>query len=192
VAQYNGGGVYNDGQLQLNSNSGINQNLSMENGGGLWNSGTVTLNNSTVSGNALSHSAAMGGGIYNSASLSLTNAIISGNTGGYGGGIYNASAGQVTGTNSQFQNNTATYEGGAVFNRGQFQLQGRYLGHNVAGDAGGAVWNSGTLQLTDSTISGNPSRRATPEAAPSIIQAVSISPIVRFSTTPRSGRRRLQ
>jgi hypothetical protein len=113
-------------------------------GGGILNNGTLTLNNSTVSSN---YAAIAGDGIYNATggTLTVTNSTLSGNpTGKFaavackngfpcpigGGGIYNA--GTVIVTNSTLSFNSATGDGGGIYNDSE-----------------------ATLSLTDSTLFGN-------------------------------------
>ena len=88
------------------------------NGSDIYNVGTVTvMNNSTVAGSPAASTS--GDGIYNSGTLMVTNSTISGYPGSTGatngGGIFNASGGTVTVTNSMFFNNHAGF-GGGIFN----------------------------------------------------------------------------
>ncbi|NDH07976.1 hypothetical protein EBX93_19025, partial [bacterium] len=105
------------------------------NGGGLsiYNA-TVTISNSTISGNITSFTNAnsnpnsitninsyfsnYGGAIFNNSgtnnNLNITNSTISGNSSGFGGGIYNL--GTVTVINSTISGNSATTNGGGIFN----------------------------------------------------------------------------
>lgn len=113
------------------------------NGGGILNTGgTLTVASCVISNNQTQDS---GGGIANvgaSASTTLQSSIVSGNSmtsaGAFvgGGGIYNASGGQVTVTNGSIAGNTA----------------------NGLNSAGGGIYNinSGTqMTLTNTTVSGN-------------------------------------
>jgi predicted outer membrane repeat protein len=102
---------------------------------------TVTIVNSTISGNHATY----GGGIYNSGGhlilgvgchLTITNCSIFGNTAtDQGGGIYNL--GDLTVTNSTISDNSASY-GGAIENA--FTL---------------AIVSEGRLGIRNSTVSNN-------------------------------------
>jgi hypothetical protein len=82
-------------------------------------------------------------------------------TGNEGGGIYNASGGQVAiQGGSTLSNNSAFSFGGAIANAsgGQVTLQGSTLSGNSATwilGGGGAILNAGTLSINGSTVSGN-------------------------------------
>ena len=89
-----GGGIYNQGSLNI-SNTTIASNLAFTQGGGILNNGgSLSVSNSTITGNTSN----LGGGINNSGILTVTNSTISGNSsggsggggGGGGGGIYNS------------------------------------------------------------------------------------------------------
>ena len=131
-------------------------------GGGVANSGALTLTNSTISGNYASGS---GGGLSNSdgGTLTLINSIVSGNSAGLGcGGISNG--GRLTLINSTISTNNTATDGGGLCN-GTYGVavvinSAIISNTTVVFGRGGGIFNSGgTLTLTNSTISGNSSRK---------------------------------
>ncbi len=81
-----------------------------------------------------------GGGIYNMGTLTLTNCKVSGNTASFnGGGLYNAQVGGIYGTATLIN---CTISGNTVLKAGHYGV-------------GGGVDNYGTLTLTNCTVSGN-------------------------------------
>jgi predicted outer membrane repeat protein len=73
-----------------------------------------------------------------------------------GGGVYIASAANVTFANSTFLNNEAAGWGGAVFNYGTLTLIDSTLSSNAAHFlGGGGLFNFGTATLLNTTLSGN-------------------------------------
>jgi hypothetical protein len=89
LADYAGGGIFNDfGTLTL-SDSLVTNNVALNVGGGIFNNqGVVTITDSSVTDNEASF---QGGGIYNNrGSVTLTDSLVTGNRAGYnGGGIFN-------------------------------------------------------------------------------------------------------
>jgi CSLREA domain-containing protein len=82
-----GGGILNEGTLQLNQST-LSENESETRAGGLYNQGTATVKNSTISNNTTLGGG--GGGIFNEydETLTLVNSTVSGNiASGNGGGI---------------------------------------------------------------------------------------------------------
>ena len=78
-----GGGLCNDGTLELTSCTIARNNVVNTTGGGINNQGTATLTNCTISGN----SAGGGGGMYITNTTTLINCTVSGNSGQLGGGL---------------------------------------------------------------------------------------------------------
>jgi len=71
-----------------------------------------------------------------------------------GGAIFNG--GTLTSTNDTFNNNTADYLGGAIFNDdGTLTVTNDTFNNNSAIDYGGAIYNSGNLVITNSTFNSN-------------------------------------
>ncbi|MGB0385241.1 MAG: choice-of-anchor Q domain-containing protein [Ardenticatenaceae bacterium] len=79
-----GGGVYNEGTLQL-SNSRITNNTVNVEGGGLLNLGSLTLNDNIITENNASY----GGGVFNAGTVELLDNTITHNTAHDGAGFYN-------------------------------------------------------------------------------------------------------
>ena len=90
-----------------------------------------------------------GGGIYNAGNLTVnTNSIISYNTADSGAGIYNfTGATAVIEDNTSINNNSATTDGGGIYNLGTLTLDTVDISANSAND-GGAIYNSTTGILT--------------------------------------------
>ena len=85
------------------------------------------IENTTINNN--SDYASNGGGILNYGRVYLTNVTLSGNvarndqfSGGYGGGIYNASDSQAVITNCTITKNRATRDGGGIFQTGTAEV----------------------------------------------------------------------
>jgi hypothetical protein len=158
----NGGGIYNTGTLTLN-NSNISGNDANYSGGGIYNSGILTLNDSIISGNK----ATAAGGIYNNRIVTVSNSKISGNEAvnydynnyypSSGGGIYNATFGNITVRSSTITGNDAE-NGGGIYNSGILTLSHSTInGSNQdhISYLGGGIYNDGTLTVRNSTISNN-------------------------------------
>ena len=60
----------------------------------------------------------------------------------------------VTETNNTFTNNTANYNGGAIYNAGTFTVDNSIFKDNNA-QSGGAIYNNNNLIITNSTLSNN-------------------------------------
>ena len=56
---------------------------------------------------------------------------------------------------AEFVNNSATNNGGAIWNNGTFTLTNGYFEGNSAGTYGGAIYNNGTMNLTNSYFKDN-------------------------------------
>ncbi|MDA1049213.1 MAG: S8 family serine peptidase [Planctomycetota bacterium] len=88
-----------------------------------------------------------GGGILNSGALTLTNIVVDGNTAtDEGGGIYNGDDAVLTVTSSTISNNSATDHGGGIFTQGgtTVQIADSTISNNQAlSGLGGGVFNNG-------------------------------------------------
>lgn len=137
-----GGGILNDVGSQLSvTNAAITGNTAVRAGGGIEdNSGTSTilLNN-----------------------VNLNNNSVTGPPGN-GGGLHITGAGSVTITGGTVNNNTATLEGGGLWNgSGTMNVTGTTLNANTvsgpaADDGGGAIFNTaGTVNVMNATITNN-------------------------------------
>jgi hypothetical protein len=118
-----GGGIFNAGTLTIQNGSTIGgpgtANQAANDGGGVHNhgTGTATVDGSTINANAAGNE---GGGIYNAGTLTIQNGStidangIADQVTIYGGGIYNEGTTTVMG--SRILNNTATGDGGGLYN----------------------------------------------------------------------------
>jgi hypothetical protein len=106
----------------------------------------------------------IGGGIVvrTNGSLDLTECVVEGNHAHHGGGLNAFPGSTVTIVDSLFRDNRAqdltqnVADGGAIFNRGEIDIEGSTLSGNSADGDGGAVDSAnGTLSLRNSTVSGN-------------------------------------
>jgi len=106
-----GGGILNLSTLSLSAcivTGNSASSAAPSKGGGIYNAGLLVLSGCTVSNNAASAdiATAFGGGIYNVGHLSVTNCTVTGNTASTaGGGIYNASPGNLFVYSSTFSSN---------------------------------------------------------------------------------------
>jgi hypothetical protein len=126
-----GGGIQNRGKLVVTqsiiTNNGVGSGPPTR-GGGIENSGVATLTHSVIANNDVI--LGDGGGIFNSGKLTLIHSTVLGNRtascdepncsppqGGRGGGIFNAgSAANTSLIGSFITSNSATLDGGGVFN----------------------------------------------------------------------------
>jgi predicted outer membrane repeat protein len=135
-----GGAIFNAGSLTLNGDL-LSANAASD-GGGIYNVGALTLYASTLWGNAATNG---GGGIYNQGTLTLDASTLAYNSATFGGGLYNDTTGNaVVQDNCNLSGNTATGDGGAIYNLSQLSISGGTLWSNAAYDFGGAIYNGGT------------------------------------------------
>ncbi|MCP5098346.1 MAG: hypothetical protein GY943_22585, partial [Chloroflexi bacterium] len=117
-------------------------------GGGFYNTGTLILDDVEIQDNT----ASFGGGIFNTAVITIGNSIIEENNATDGAAFYNAtSSGAAYLINENlFQNNTATANGGAVYqNDGLLRLDGNELFENSANQGGAVYLTGGTTNNVD-------------------------------------------
>jgi hypothetical protein len=128
-------------------------------GGGIFNHrGTLTVSGCTLSGNSCWYGGAisnnwLGGG---GATVTITNSTLSGNSATTeGGGIYNGD-GTVTLSNSTVSGNATEFAGGGIANDslGTLAIINSTFSGNLA-SYGGGIFNYGTVTVTNSTLSGN-------------------------------------
>jgi hypothetical protein len=149
AARSEGGGIYNEGTLTV-SGCTLSTNSAGQ-GGGIDNAYTLTVSGCILSGN----SAGDGGGLYNdgSGTLTLSGCTLSSNSAAYGGGIDNWGTLNVTG-GSTVSGNSATYDGGGLFNRksGRLKIQSSVVTNNNA-PLGADLYNLGKVKISkDSTV----------------------------------------
>ncbi|WP_282036673.1 sugar-binding protein [Saccharicrinis aurantiacus] len=169
--QYNsatdvGGGIYNEGLLNLDSVNIIGNTTilaaattEVKGGAGIMNQGILNLSNSSVTNN---HSANDGGGIYNSkkGELLVSNTTISNNTSySYGGGIFASTFDVLELRNCLITGNSSdNSDGGGIAGGidGEILIINTTIADNNAILTGGGLYNFGTnLSLTNSIISDN-------------------------------------
>lgn len=136
-------------------------------GGGLYNAGTLTMTGCIFQGNVAYYG---GGGLYNFGTASLTNCRFSDNSSfpsfpagwGNGGAIYNSAASNTPGnlailtlTDCTIHLNTASGNGGGIFNANKAYLNNCIISDNTATSLGGGLYNSNHTILTDCALSGN-------------------------------------
>jgi len=112
-------------------------------GGGIFNKGTLTVQNCNIGLPSNGNSADYGGGIYHTTgSLTLDGATVRFNNAGTGAGIYNGyGATLIVQNNSKIWDNTATGDGGGIFNSaGSVTIDGSLIQGNKA-DNGGGIHN---------------------------------------------------
>jgi uncharacterized repeat protein (TIGR02543 family) len=160
---YRGGGVYNDvGILNVFDNSRISGNIANDNGGGVYNYGELSWFNGEISNNAAySYDTSLGGGggVYNGARFSMFNGTIFSNIAYNNGGGVNNFANTFTLFGGTIFNNIASNAGGGVYNTGSsssFTASGGLISENKANVNGGGVYiNSGNFTVLDITIFNN-------------------------------------
>jgi len=170
AADQGGGALYNDGGLLTIADTTMRNNradgTSGSGGAMLNNGGTVELSSSSMSGNTAMRA---GGAIEDNAGkgMTITAATFSSNsTGanpGNGGALHISGAGTVTVTTSTVVSNTASAEGGGLWNSAvgvlivdQSTLHQNMANGSAADQGGGALYNDGgTLQVSNSTVSAN-------------------------------------
>ena len=176
-----GGGIFNTGNLTVNYST-ISDNLAANGGGisvgsGRYLAGTITVNTITVNNSCISRNTALvGGAIDNSIAqeeaygggdtIIVNNSLISNNYANYAGGINNA--GNITLNNSTISYNTATQNGGGIYNvgiddpsfsrgvpgvvgYGSVTVSNSTISDNSA-TSGGGIYNAGTLSVSSSNI----------------------------------------
>jgi hypothetical protein len=183
----NGGGLRNLGSAEF-VNSVVDNNESASNAGGIYNRGVLTLTNSTLSNNhaaaggaiynqsalALSNvlisqnqaNTSAGGGIYNSGLgfnpgiVIDAGSLITGNVAATsGGGIHNASTGQLTLNGTRVVSNTASTFGGGLYSDGAAALTGvTVLDNRAISGSGGGLYSfsaNSTLTIIQGQINNN-------------------------------------
>jgi Right handed beta helix region len=130
-----GGGIYISGQHIVTLEDCTIKGNQSGTGGGIYNDGELQMFGCTVSGNSASYD---GGGIYNRGYICLTNCTISGNSAfDEGGGIYNFPSSEMNSLYSTIANNHATgvgSRGGGFSNWGQATFESTIVADNTAGD----------------------------------------------------------
>jgi fibronectin-binding autotransporter adhesin len=153
-ADSEGGGIFNQGTLQL-SGTIVSDNFA-PNAGGIWNDhqGVLTITHSTISGNSAGETGAAGG-IGNLGVLEVVHSTVRENEAQIAGGISSGGpAARATITHSRIVANRAEIAAGGISNGGTLVIADSEISGNSSWEGGG-LWNGGTLELTRSTVSGN-------------------------------------
>lgn len=156
-----GGGVFNQGTLNITETTFTGNNATAGSyGGAINNSGTVNITNSSF----YSNSASQGGAIYNvGAVMNITNGTFGSNVAGSGGAIYNENS-ILNVFNSTFVGNTISYGfGGGIASNGSgsvLKITGSTFSANTALGAsgtngGGGLFSYGAANILNSTFSAN-------------------------------------
>ncbi|RFN57678.1 T9SS type A sorting domain-containing protein [Marixanthomonas ophiurae] len=167
MADEGGGGIYNnEGTLNVQGatiTGNIADGTSGSGGGILNNLGTLTVSSSTISGNTAVRA---GGGIEENSvagnTVTLNNVDLDGNVAdsnpGNGGALHISGPGNVDITDGSVTNNTASREGGGLWNSvGTMTIDGVLIDGNTAEgneahDGGAGVFNNGgTLTIINET-----------------------------------------
>ena len=169
AADNGGGGLYNDGGELLVRGSELDSNTATgtagSGGGILNNAGLLTVVNTTINGGSAPRA---GGAIEaNVGTTVITRSSLEENTAGptpgNGGAVHLTGAGSVVVTASSFGANSATAEGGALWNSltGTMSIERSEIIANTASGAdsdqggGGVYTDGGDLTITDSVIRDN-------------------------------------
>jgi fibronectin-binding autotransporter adhesin len=154
-----GGGIYNDGVLDILEGSRIRGNEAPD-GGGIRNHGTTTIHASTVGGtsedDANRATTEFGGGIDNRDRLDiLGGSLVTGNVALGGGGISAVGDATTTVSGSTVSNNVA-FLGGGIYSTGRLTLtEDSHVSGNEATHSGGGIFNAGgDVTISASTVGG--------------------------------------
>ena len=147
-----GGGVCNEGVINMSGGT-ISNNTAKITGGGICNSkGVFTMGGGEIKGNW----AKTGGGVHNGVIFNMNGGTISENTANkYGGGINNDSRASLTMAGGTISKNTSNWAGGGVYNKGTLTMTGGTISENTANSDSG-VYNYGIVKVQGTaTIDGN-------------------------------------
>jgi predicted outer membrane repeat protein len=156
-----GGALETAGALVTVANARLTNNRAIDQGGAIYcfvgTGGAFTITNSLIDGNTSTR----GGAIYNDGcAFNIAGSAINSNSVpttslGLGGGVFNATNGVLTVTQSSLSNNKALDGGGLyVAGNASANIAGSTFSGN-AGGYGGGIENDGALTMTASTIAGN-------------------------------------
>ncbi len=155
TADWFGGGLHLTDSAAMLSNVTVTGNTAIDGAGlSVWTS-DLTVSDSAISGNI---SSSTGGGIYADYSpISINNTILDTNQAGNGGAIWAGFGCDVRAVGSQFTNNQASSEGGAVYLEwAELAISDSDVSGNSATFGGGVhATNDSTVSLRYSTLSDN-------------------------------------
>jgi CSLREA domain-containing protein len=117
---------------------------------------SAALNNLILTGgNGQSNPSHQGGAIANSGTLSISSCTIKSSAAQDGSGLFNASTATLTITGSTITANTATGNGGGIYNQGTLSLLDSTVAVNSASEGGGLYHGAGTVLLRNTTLTTN-------------------------------------
>ncbi|MCL2538634.1 MAG: autotransporter outer membrane beta-barrel domain-containing protein [Alphaproteobacteria bacterium] len=139
-----------------------NNTATTSRGGAIYvsNNGSVlNVSGSSFTNNkSLNASNGYGGAIFNIlGATTINNSYFEGNSANNGGALGNMSTASTMsiGAGTSFVSNTATINGGAIYNSGQMNLTGVSFETNSSGSRGGAIYNNSTMTIDTFTFNGN-------------------------------------
>ena len=133
-------------------NTTLNNNLATNEGGAIWSATTLIVAGAHISGN----SAPNGGAIYSSGRLTLADSTVSGNSATNGGGIYLTRRSRSDLPNggilhdSVVENNSASKDGGGIWNAAALALFDSFVRDNSAANADGFDFFAGKRNSSSS------------------------------------------
>ncbi len=142
------------------------RNSTTGDGGAIYNDGrqgnAVLLSDSKLYDN---HADGRGGGLYTDGGpiSSVTGTDMEGNSAADGGGIENASSGDLVISGSTISGNCATANGGGIDSEGYFgslSVTASIISVNHAGASGGGIYNQGQVDMTGTRVLRNTAARA--------------------------------
>ncbi|MBY5957961.1 right-handed parallel beta-helix repeat-containing protein [Membranicola marinus] len=157
TAKGEGGGLVNNGELEILDNSIIKNNESQTgNGGGLYNTGALMFNHTKV----LENHARRGGGLFTKTGNATieSSSVIQGNEAiHFGGGVFFHSGTHVIRNSAVLDNQSNNSGGGIFFNEGSLTIESAKVNDNSStGSKGGGIHNEkGALIIKKSEINGN-------------------------------------
>jgi predicted outer membrane repeat protein len=153
IATDGGAAINNQDNLIENNDTFINNTSMSGLGGAILSYNSTSETNCTFTNNTVL--SGPGGAIMSFGALTVTNNIYTNNTAMYGGAIYNFSRyyfdgnnGILNDINCIFISNTATADGGAIYNNGTLIGINNTFTNNIA-SYGGAIYNDINFNLTD-------------------------------------------
>ena len=157
-ATYYGGAIANLGGTLNITDGYISNNSSANYGGGLYNQGPLTISGSTFLGNE-SVGGFAGGAIYYSmvgGTATIDGSTFFDNQAESGGAIF-ISAGTINVSDTTFESNDATFDGGAFYvaGSGVLTLTNSTIAANTSAYRAGGIFTFGNLTTTNVTISDN-------------------------------------
>ncbi len=149
---YNGGTIYSQGVLIMNS--GLIARSKAASGAGIYNYATTYLNGGEITECvASSNGGAVATPNTQYGNLVVVDAKITNNKAKNGGAFHqNLAASILIDGNNEIKNNQSTQNGGAIYSRGSVVIKNANFESNKAGGYGGAIYQEHDTSKTDSTI----------------------------------------